>query len=142
MQSKKFGNKYIVRIDKGKEVVGSLKKFCEENSIKLGSITAIGASDKITIGLFDTKTKEYHSKEFSGDYELAPVIGNITTKDGKIYLHLHANISDSEHKSFGGHLNSAIISGTFEAIIEVIEGKVEREFDEESGLNLFSFDKK
>jgi len=137
MKFKKFGNKYIVRIDRGEEVVESLTKFCEQNSIKLGSITAIGASDKITIGLFDVKTKKYHSKELTGDYELAPVIGNITTKDGKIYLHLHANVSDSEHRSFGGHLNSAVISGTFEAVIDVIDGEVEREFNEEVGLNLF-----
>lgn len=137
MKFKKFGNKYIVRIDRGEEVVESLTKFCEQNSIKLGSITAIGASDKITIGLFDVKTKKYHSKELTGDYELAPVIGNITTKDGKIYLHLHANVSDSEHRSFGGHLNSAVISGTFEAVIDVIDGEIEREFNEEVGLNLF-----
>lgn len=140
MKYKKFGNKYIVRIDRGEEVVESLKKFCKENSIKLGSITAIGASNKITIGLFDTKTKKYHSKEFTGDYELAPVIGNITTKDGEVYLHLHANISDSEHKSFGGHLNSAVISGTFEAIIDVIDGEVERKFNDQLGLNLFKME--
>jgi len=136
MKFKKFGNKYIVRIDRREEVVESLTKFCEQNSIKLGSITAIGASDKITIGLFDVKTKKYHSKELTGNYELAPVIGNITTKDGKIYLHLHANVSDSEHRSFGGHLNSAVISGTFEAVIDVIDGELEREFNEEVGLNL------
>jgi len=136
MKFKKFGNKYIVRIDRREEVVESLTKFCEQNSIKLGSITAIGASNKITIGLFDVKTKKYHSKELTGNYELAPVIGNITTKDGKIYLHLHANVSDSEHRSFGGHLNSAVISGTFEAVIDVIDGELEREFNEEVGLNL------
>ena len=40
---------------------------------------------------------------------------------------------------FGGHLNRAIVSATYEMIINVIDGKVDRYFDEEIGLNLFEF---
>ena len=139
MEFKQFGKKYFIRIDKGEELVSTLNKFCEDNGIKLGTIQGIGASDKVVIGIFNTKTKEYKSTEMIGDFELAPVIGNITTKDGKVYLHLHANIADENHRSFGGHLNSAIISGTFECKIETTEGKIERKFDEDVGLNLFEF---
>ena len=140
MEFKRFGEKYIIRIDKGEELVETLKKFCEEQEIRLGTVQGIGAADRVTIGLFDTKTKKYHSKAFRGDFELVPVIGNITTMDGRLYLHLHANIADAEHKSYAGHLNSAMISGTFEGKVEAIDGTVDREFDEEVGLNLFKFD--
>lgn len=40
---------------------------------------------------------------------------------------------------FGGHLNRAIVRATCEMIINVIDGKVDRYFDEEIGLNLFEF---
>ena len=40
---------------------------------------------------------------------------------------------------FGGHLNRAIVSATCEMVITVIDGTVERRFDEEVGLNLFQF---
>lgn len=139
MKAKKIGNKFIVRIDKGEEIVETLKQFCEDNDIKLGSILGIGATNKVTVGLFDVETKKYHSKELVGNYEIAPLVGNISTMNGQVYLHLHINLCDSEHRSFGGHLNSAIVSATFEAVIEVIDGQIDREFSEEIGLNLFKF---
>ena len=137
MKFKKFKNKFIIRIDKGEEVVETLKKFCEDNKINLGSITGIGATNKATIGLFDVETKKYYSKELTGNYEITNLSGNISKMNNEVYLHLHINLSDSEHKSFGGHLNSAVVSATFEGIIEVIYGSVEREFSEEIGLNLY-----
>lgn len=137
MKAKKFTNKFIVRIDKGEEIVETLKQFCKNNNIKLGSIVGIGATNKATIGLFNATTKKYLSKELTGDYEIAPLLGNISTMDDKVYLHIHANLCDSKHHSFGGHLNSAVVSATFEAIIEVIDGKINREFNDKIGLNLF-----
>ena len=44
--------------------------------------------------------------------------------------------SNSKYNAYGGHLNSAIISETDEIVIEEIGGKIEREFNEEVGLNL------
>ena len=136
MKFKKFGNKWIVRIDKGEEVIQTIKKICEDNKIKLGSISGIGAADKVTIGLFDTKAKEYHSQKLIGDYEITNLSGNISTMNKEVYLHLHITLADKNQQAFGGHLGSAIISGTGEIIVEEIEGKIERGFNEEVGLNL------
>ena len=81
-------------------------------------------------------SKKYLSKELVGDHEITPVCGNISTMNGEVYLHLHANLCNAEHKSFGGHLNSAVVSATFEGVIDIIDGKVDRKFDEKIGLNL------
>lgn len=40
---------------------------------------------------------------------------------------------------FGGHLNRAIVSATCEMVINIIDGKVDRAFEEEIGLNLMKF---
>jgi len=136
MKFKKFGNKWIVRIDKGEEIVQTLKKFCQENKIKLGIINGIGAVNKATIGLFNTKNKEFHSKELNGDYEITNLSGNISTMNKKVYLHLHITLADKNQEALGGHLSSAIISGTGEIIVEEIEGEIERGFNKEAGLNL------
>ena len=137
MKSKKFGNKFIIRLEKGEEIVETLKKFCKDNGINLGTVSGIGATNNAVIGLFDAENKEYHSKNFTGNHEIAPLLGNISTMKGEVYLHIHANLCDSYHESFGGHLNSAIVSATFEAVIDVIDGEVERKFSNDVGLNLY-----
>ncbi len=142
MQFKKFGNKYVVRIDKGEEIVATLKQFCIDQNIKLGTVSGIGATNQATIGLFLTESKSYQKKQMSGDMELAPLMGNISTMAGEIYLHIHANLCDSENRSYSGHLNEAICSATFEAVIDSIDGEVDREFSDEIGLNLFKFEEK
>tara|TARA_Y100000310_G_scaffold89671_1_gene86783 strand:- start:2032 stop:2451 length:420 start_codon:yes stop_codon:yes gene_type:complete len=139
MQFKKLEDKFVVRIDKGEEVVETLKQFCTQQNIKLGSISAIGATNKVEVGFFVTSTKEYHSKVFEGDFEITSLLGNITTMDGETYLHLHITLSDESHNAFGGHLNSAVISATCEVFIDPYAGEVDREKDEDIGLNLIKF---
>jgi len=136
MEYKRFGNKVIVRLDKGEEIVETLKQLCKKLNIKLGTITGIGATDKAIIGLFDMRTKKYHSKELVGDHEIAPLCGNISAMNDEIYLHLHVNLCNAEHNSFGGHLISAVVSATFEGVIDILNGKIDREFDNTTGLNL------
>ncbi len=139
MNYKQFSNKVIVRIDKGEELVESLKSLCKTLDIKTGSIIGIGATDKVTVGLMNTKTKKYQSKELNGDHEIAPLTGNITRMNNEVYLHLHVVICNVEHKAIGGHLTSAVISATFEGVIDIIDGQVNREYNDEIGLNLLSF---
>ena len=139
MEFRKFGNKYVVRLEKDEEAVESIKILCEEQDIKLGTIAGIGATNKAIIGLFETSTKEYHSKELTGDMEITSLVGNISQMDGEVYLHIHVNLADHNNNVFGGHLTSAIISATGEIIIDSIDGTVDRKFNEEIGLNLFKF---
>jgi len=136
MDYKKMNNNYIVRIDKGEEIVGTIKQFCTEQSIKLGLVSGLGAVNEATIGLFETATKKYHSTVLSGDFEIASLTGNITTMNGEVYLHFHACISDDKYMTYGGHLNSAVVSATAEIIIIDFNGEVDREFNDEIGLNL------
>lgn len=136
MRYKRYGNKIIVRIDSGEEIVNILKQLCENLNIKLGTISGIGATNKATIGLYDVATRKYCSIELNGNHEITSLNGNISTMEGKPYLHLHANLCDKEYKSFGGHLNSAIVSATFEAVIEIINAEMNRVFDSKIGLNL------
>jgi predicted DNA-binding protein with PD1-like motif len=129
-------NKVIVCIDKGEEIVSSLKQLCKQLDIILGSIVGIGATDDVIIGLMNTKTKKYQSTKFTGDHEISSLIGNITTMNNEVYLHLHVTVCNAEHKTFGGHLTSAVVSATFEGVIDIIDGQVNRRFDQATELNL------
>jgi len=136
MNCRKLGSVYFVRIDRGEEILSELKKVCIEHDIHAGKISAIGAVNRATIGFFDTERKQYHSTELTGDHEITSLSGNITSMENRIYLHVHVNLADNSNRTFGGHLNEAIVSATCEAIIEEYTGSVNRIFDEKSGLNL------
>ncbi len=137
MKYRKFGTKYVLRIDKGEEIVETLKKFCREFDIKLAAVSGIGATNHATIGLFNTSTKQYHSRQLTGNFEITNLSGNVSSMNGEVYLHLHITLSGSNCSAFGGHLNSAVISGTCEIVIDLIDGVLDRQFDEDVGLNIY-----
>ena len=139
MQFRRFGNKYFVRIDRGEEIMSTLKKFCEQEKISLAEVKALGAIDDFNVGLFDVEEKKYHANHFTFMAEIVSLWGTVTTMNGKAYLHIHLSAADKDGCVFGGHLNSARVSATCEMIIDVSEGTVERKFSEEVGLNLFEF---
>jgi len=139
MEYKRVGDTVLFRLDSGEELVSSIENICSELSIESGWVQGIGAADKLTIGVFETKQKKYHKKTVNGDHEIAPLMGNISTKQGNVYLHLHINVCDSSNKALCGHLNEAVISATFEGRIDIFSEKVKRVFDEHSGLNLMKF---
>ena len=140
MEYRQFGSKYVVRLDKGDEIVNSLMEFAKKENVTLASFQGIGATNHAKIGLFEIATKVYHVKELKGDFEIAPVVGNISTMNGEIYLHVHINLGDKNNKAYAGHLNSAVISATCEIFVDVYKGKVNRKKDESIGLNLITFD--
>ena len=139
MQFRRFGSKYYVRMDRGEEIISTLKKFCEDEKITLAEVKALGAVNDFTVGLFDTREKKYHSNSFKFDAEIVSLWGTVTTMNGEVYLHIHMSAGDGEGHVFGGHLNRAVVSATCEMIVDVSEGVVERKFSDEIGLNLFEF---
>ena len=139
MEYKKNNNHYVVRLDKGEEVLSKIKELCEKENIKCGSIVGIGATNKVKIGLFDTSLKEYHSKIIEEAMEITSLVGNISTMNNETYLHLHINVANSSLQVTGGHLNECYISATGELMITKIDLDVDRNFSEEIGLNLYKF---
>ena len=84
MQYKQFGNTYMIRIDPGEDIVGSLKKLCEDEQIRLGRVEAIGAADHAVIGVYDLLKKEYYPEQLDEFMEIASLNGNITTMGGNL----------------------------------------------------------
>lgn len=141
MEYKRFDKIIIARIDKTEEILEKVKEIALKENIKLASISAIGAIDNFTVGVFKTDEKKYYANSFQGDFEIVSLTGTINTMDNEFYSHLHMSAGDEEGKVFGGHLNKAVVSATCEMVINIIDGKVDRYRDEEIGLNLFDFNK-
>ena len=132
----KRGNMVIVRLDPGEEIIAELKNVCMKEKVIIGTVQGIGSTNKVTIGSFSTATKEYHKKTFTEDHEIVSLMGNITTMNDEVYLHLHITLGDKGYNTWSGHLDGAVVSGTAEIIITLIDGKIGRYKDEKVGLNL------
>jgi predicted DNA-binding protein with PD1-like motif len=139
MNYMKTGNVYIIRIDRGEEIVKAVNDICQKENITLGSLSGLGAVDRAKLGLYSIEKQEYIVNEFEGEYEITSLIGNVTTKDGVPYLHMHMTIGDITGAVAGGHLSEAHVSATCEIVIRTAEGTIERELNSAIGLNTMVF---
>ena len=139
MEYRKFNNTIVARIDKGEEILDKIKEIANKENIKLANINALGATNDFTVGVFKTDEKKYYSNNFTGDFEIVSLTGTINTMNGEFYSHIHMSAGNDKGEVFGGHLNRAIVSATCEMAINIIDGTVDREFNENIGLNLFKF---
>lgn len=141
MEYRRFGDRIAVRMDRGDEVCAKLLELAEKENIRLASVTGIGASNDVTLGVFNTAEKKYSRLRYNDvDYEIASITGNLSRQDGKPYLHLHAAIGNPVcGETRAGHLNAALISATAEIMVGVVDGEVGRKFSDGIGLNLFEF---
>ena len=139
MDYRRFNDTLIVRIDRGEEIIESVRRVAEKERIRLASVEALGATDDFTVGVYDLSAKRYDSKTFTGPHEIVSLTGTITEKDGAFYQHLHMSAGNRNGEVFGGHLNRAVVSVTCEMVIRVLPGAVGRAPDPETGINLLRF---
>jgi|TARA_B110000116_G_C16324431_1_gene353855 hypothetical protein len=138
MEYKRIGNKIIFRLEMDEGLMESTQRIATVENVKLASINGIGACSKIEMGYIDLSIKEYVFKTFEGNLEILQATGNITLKDGEPFPHIHISVANEECKAFGGHLNEAIISATFEGIMQIMDHEINREFNEDLGLALMN----
>lgn len=139
MEYRRFGNTIVARIDRGEEILAAVREIAGAEHIQLASVSALGATNDFTAGVYNVDEKQYHANDFKGNFEIVSLTGTINTMDGEFYTHLHMSAGDEKGQVFGGHLNQAVVSAVCEMVITVIDGVVDRRFSEEIGLNLFRF---
>ena len=139
MEYRRFDNTYVIRMERGEEIVEQVRRFAVQEGVKLASVQALGAVDDFEIGVYDVPEKRYHTRRLQGPYEIVSLVGTINTMNGEAYVHLHLSAGDAEGRVFGGHLLRGVISATVEMVVTLIPGTVDRQHDETLGINLFKF---
>lgn len=128
-----------LRLDPGEEIVESILALAEKEEIQAGTIEGIGATDDVTIGIMDLNSREYKLTHYTEPFEITSLMGNLSRKDGKTYLHSHINLGGVGGSVIGGHLDSGVISITAEIFIRVIDGAIDRKYHDEIGVNQMFF---
>ena len=122
----------------GSDLLNSLTYTCEKENISLGRLEVIGAVQKARIGYYLQDKKIYKSSELNEPMEITSLIGNISIKDGKPFVHVHINLANAEDNVLGGHLMEGTIVFAAEFIIQAFEGpEFIREFDDHTKLALW-----
>lgn len=130
------GNVLVIRLERGEEIVSSLLACAAQQGIRAGSVSGIGAISGAVIGFFNPDSKSYREIAFSEPLEILSLTGNLSTKEGAPYAHLHVSLGRENGEAVGGHLVSATVSATAELFLQPLNGTLIRTFSEEIGLNL------
>ena len=127
MKFRKVSDGYLVCLEKGEEVIGTLTQFVKDQKIPAGYLSGMGAVTNATIGLFDSEAGEYHRKTYSQDLEVGSMTANISyLENGEPFVHCHIVVSDISLRAFTGHLFEATVSVTLEIYIRVFKEKIMR----------------
>ena len=126
----------MLRLAYGEELREKLENFCAENGIKAAWFTGIGATQKMEIGYANLAKKGYDSTHFSEHMEITSLVGNISLKDSKPFMHAHGTFARHSMELIGGHIMTCIISATCEIKLEKLEDELNRKHDEFTGLHL------
>ena len=64
MEYRKFGDSYVVRMDRGEEILTRLTELCDRENIRLAQVQALGAVDHVIVSVYDVPTRSFFKKEF------------------------------------------------------------------------------
>jgi len=140
MDWRKSDADYVIRLDRGEEIMSSLARLLKEQDIRSGSIVGIGAIEETVLGYYDARSGEYLRRSFPEEAELVVFAGNVSVVDGAPFVHAHAVISDASFQALSGHLFSAVVAVTGEFQLRANGVSVRRELDAGIGLKLMRFE--
>ncbi len=128
--------KFVIRLEKGDDILPSLRHFAAENRIGAGMYEGIGSLNTVKLGHYDFHTKNYRFEIFSEDLEILSLSGNIATMDGAPLPHAHVTLGKNDFSVIGGHLDEGSFANMVEIGLSSMPGKLVKSRDDEVGLNL------
>lgn len=136
MNYRRIDSTYVIRLEPGEKLLGSLLELCAKENIRGGHFQGLGAASRVELGHFDVSTKKYSTTRLEGQYEITALFGSVSVLGEKPYIHAHVNVGDDAFQSRSGHLVEAVISATCEIFMTVLSGRIDRMKDGITGLNL------
>lgn len=130
---------FAVIMDKGDEVLSSIKEFAARERILAAQITAIGAFSDVVLRYFDWDVKEYRDIPVREQVEVASLVGDVArAPDGKPAVHIHLVVGKRDGCAMAGHLGAAHVRPTLEVIVAEQPSYLQKVHDPETGLALIS----
>lgn len=136
MKFQKNDGNYVVRLEKGEQILKTLLEFCKNENIHSAYFNGIGAFESSELGFYHLDRKEYEWRKFENPMEVVSLTGNVSLVDNEPFLHIHTVLSDDNFQTVGGHLKEATVGATLELFIKILNAQLTRATNDEVGLKL------
>ena len=114
------------------------ERFCDENGVQAASVSVVGAVQRAAYAYYNQTTLQYKEMLSPRHHELSGLVGNISMRDGRPFLHAHATFADINGECVAGHLLKGCVVWVAEVEIRELTGvEVVRQHDERTGLALW-----
>lgn len=137
----KLGRVVFARLFENEDLLEAVSDTAKQKGIKAGFFILIGTLKKANLGFY--RQGKYQPIEIGETVEIVSCMGNISVKEEKeLVVHAHISVSNEEGEVLGGHLlPGCIVAVTAELVlVEVVDAKLQRKFDEKTKLYLWFFD--
>lgn len=139
MDYRTFGNKLVLRLDEGDEIISSVTEVCKKENITAATVNGIGFTTEMKLRIYDKDQDEFIFKTLTGSMEITMLTGNVFQAQNGLFTHLHIMAADKTMGIRGGHLVSCTIGATGEIIVEVLEGNIRRGLCDDTHLGPMEF---
>jgi uncharacterized protein len=129
---------FLARLPMEKDLLEAITGAFKERSIAKATFSVIGAVSSAVLAFYNPHTRAYENKEFPGLLEIASCMGNVSEKDGEVFVHAHITLAGDDFRCIGGHLmqGTKIFAAELHGIPMPGNTPV-REFDQPTGLFLW-----
>jgi hypothetical protein len=142
VESKRFGNEIVLRLDEDDEIVSSVEKACKAQVVTSARVSGIGAMKKAKLRVLNSAGDGFCFYDIDERMEIANITGNITRDGDGIMVHLHLSAANGTFKLVGGHIVSCTVTNTAEIFITEVSGDLSRAEKAEGLLRRMEFNSK
>jgi len=129
-------DKFVLRLESGDDILQSLRQFAVTKRLGASLLEGIGSLNKVKLGHYDFKTKQYRYETFEDDLEILNLSGNIASMNRQPLPHVHVTLGRIDFSVIGGHLDEGSAANMVEIGVWKLPGKLLKAKDEAIGLNL------
>jgi len=126
----------IYSLKAGSRIPEDILAIAKREELATARVEAIGGVEELRLAYFDRGTKRYEEHDFEEFLEVTGILGNVTLKDGKPFLHIHGTFGRRDLSTLAGHVMTAKVFPILEVVITPTKNRALRRFDDDLGLNV------
>jgi predicted DNA-binding protein with PD1-like motif len=134
MQFVRQGERVQLRFLSGEPFVETVLPWLASEGVGFAALSGLGAVRGATVSYWNAQMQQYETHELTDQMEVVSLIGNVTLRDAKPFIHAHVSLGRNDLSLVGGHMNELRVHPTLEVWLRPEPDPVIRALDESCGL--------